>query len=189
MDILVVASYFMLGFLTGTGSVIAYGMYSLKKITKHKDALSRQAEQTQKTKEMLVASIKDRLTKAHEMTQKQFDLLAELDMPSKNSLHSKWKNQISREVRLLEDEKVSLLKSILADGFDPEIAILNESYQKERIKLSDYLKKIDKAVGSETPPPPPPPENSGTTLKKVGRFFVYSGGGSSDQSDSEEPTN
>jgi flagellar biosynthesis GTPase FlhF len=171
------------------GAILGYGMYSLKKITKQKESLLKQAEQTQKTKELLVASIKDRLTKAHEMTQKQFELLAELDMPSKNAVHSKWKNGISREVRQLEDDKVALLKSILADGFDPEIAILNESYQKEKIKLSDYLKKIEKTVGSETPPPPPPPENSGTTLKKVGRFFVYSGGGPTNTNSSEEPNN
>jgi flagellar biosynthesis GTPase FlhF len=189
MDILVLTAYFVLGFLSGVGVVLAYGMYSLKKLEKKNKMLLKQAQQEQKTKESLVASIRDRLTKAHDITQKQFELLAELDMPSKNALHSKWKNGVSREVRQMEDDKISLLRSILADGFDPEIAILNESYQKEKIKLSDYIKKIDKSVGSETPPPPPPPDNSGTTLKKVGRFFVYSGGGSNSSGDSEEPNN
>jgi hypothetical protein len=186
MDNVVVSfAYFLLGFLLGSGAVMGYGMYSLKKAAKKKQATLKALQKTQQEKQNMFESIKKRLVEAQDLTQKQFELLAELDAPSKNALHSKYKNQIIHELRKIEDEKMIILRSILSDGFDPEIAIINDRAEKEKVKLSEYLSRMDDKESGETPPPEPPPE-SGITVKKVGKFFVYSGGGAP-TSNSEEP--
>jgi hypothetical protein len=184
---------FLLGFLLGTIAgvifTIVYGMYQLKKLANSRGEKVKALEEKVKLQEAKFNSIKERLNEAQQLTEKQFELLGALDQPSKNALHSKYKNNISHEVRQLEEDKVKILRSIILDGYDPEITILNEKSEKMRIKLSEYLIKLDRQNG--VTPPPPPPENSKTTVKKIGKFVVYSGGGSSKEGkgDGEDTNN
>lgn len=187
MNVQFLIAYFALCFTAGTifgaAMFMLYGLHQLKKINA-KVKLSTSARE----KDATYQSIKDRLTKAQEMTQRQFDILAAMDAPSKNSLHSRYKNQLSQEVRELETEKSSILRSIINDGFDPEITILNEKGQKEKLKLSEYLSRVD-AADINSAPPPPPTDSGDPSIKKVGKFYVYSSSTVKPASDGSEETN
>ncbi len=81
----------------------------------------------------VAASVKDRLRKAIEITVKQ----SKID-PKKGPEFQMQHNE-------LELEKLNVLKTILADGFDPVITIRNDSEAKE-MPLSAYVQSISKGL-------------------------------------------
>lgn len=164
---------FFAGLLTATIIIVGYGMYKLRQLSKARDKIIGELQKSAQDAEKSLKNVTERLNKAREITEKQLGLLGQIDQPSKNALHSKWKNDLNHEVRKLEDEKNEILRSILKDGYDPTITILNANDQKETIKLSDYLARI--GLTKEDPAPPSDDPNG---PKKVGKFMVYSGGNS-----------
>jgi hypothetical protein len=170
---------FVLGFVIGVGLFIGYGYYQVNKIRKTKDslinALKAKAEEI-KSKE---ASIKDRLVEAAKLAQTQMDLRAQAEMPSSNSLHSRYKNGLVAEIADLEQRKIDILRTVLGDGFDPMITVVNDAGVREEIPLSEYVATAadhlaKHGYGSE-PTPPPVPTDPGQP-KKVGKFIIYNGG-------------
>jgi hypothetical protein len=79
------------------------------------------------------ASVKDRLRKAVELTAKQSKIEA-----NKGPEHQMQHNE-------LELEKLTVLKSILADGFDPVITIRFNTGDQEML-LSNYVQSITKGL-------------------------------------------
>jgi heme oxygenase len=120
------------------------------------------------------SSVRDRLRKAQELTKKQLELFSVIDMPQKNSLDGKYKQQLNEEIKNIEEEKSELLSSILNDGFDPVITVMNEHSQNESMKLSAYFKMrgLDPKKYLKQP-------SNASAPKKVGKFTVYSGGNDS----------
>lgn len=68
-------------------------------------------------------------------------------------------------VEVLEDEKVQLLESILADGLDPVISTMDASGNISNMKLSEYMS------GPARPEPRQEPK-----IRQMGKFTVYKGG-------------
>jgi ribosome-binding ATPase YchF (GTP1/OBG family) len=165
---------FMLGFVSSLITFTAYGWHRLKKTEKAKktflEELKKRADEIEKS----MAPVKDKMARVQEITKQQMDLLGMVDQPSKNSLHSKWKNGLNSQIRQLEEEKMEILKSILREGQDPVITVLNEKNERESIKLSEYMArngftletKSEKKITDGTEGEP----------KKVGRFTVHVGG-------------
>lgn len=125
------------------------------------------------------AKVKPRLDRAAEITREQAELMAQIDMPSKNSLHSKFKNGLVAEARKLEEEKSELLRSIIADGFDPQITVQLEGEGLRQMKLSEYLthQGYDVKPATKTDSEPAPGESKEEpSVRKVGNFFVIKGG-------------
>jgi hypothetical protein len=48
---------------------------------------------------------------------------------------------MNAELKRLEEEKMTILRSVLDDGYDPKLVMVNESGDRETIKLSDFVKK------------------------------------------------
>lgn len=157
--ILTVVGSILVGFGLGVIGTIAYGIYRVRQLSV---VAKKLRDSKEKEGETLAASVTERLSQVQKMTQAQFALLAQIDEPSKNALHSKYKNNLSSEIKQIEEEKASILKSILKDGYDPTITF-ESGGKKEQMKLSAYLKKAG-IVAEES-------VNSGG--KKVGKFVVY----------------
>jgi hypothetical protein len=121
-------------------------------------------------------SIKERLLKAQEITKQQLDLRAQTDMPSKNSMHSRYKNGLIGEINKLEEEKRTILESILNDGFDPIVTALDEMGNQRNISLSEFLGKTPPAENLEKDDLDISSEEITPEIKKVGKFFVIKGG-------------
>lgn len=171
---------FLLGTLLGTVCVLAYGAYHLMKLKK----LSKELEAKAKVTREKIRSIKDRLVRVQEITKLQLDLVGAIDQPSKNALHSRYKNGLNEEIKLLEEEKLEILKSILRDGFDPVITVVSES-QQESIKLSEYMAKHGFNLESDSSKTVESTSSAVATeenkpIKRVGNFAVYCGGKTDD---------
>lgn len=153
------SALFLLGFCMGVLTVFAYGLKSLKKKEqKSKDSLKKMIDEIMgdtSKKQKGIKEMQDRVNKAFDITAQQLDMLAAADGPQSNAIHGKDKNKVIAEVKRLEEEKMNLLKSVLADGYDPKLVTMNEEGEKESIKLSDFLKRkgvnFDSAATSTEP--------------------------------------
>ena len=152
--------YFLLGLIAGVGFSIAYVFYVAyrtknkleEKVKLLKEKLNQSippADEVKSNEDLLqqllntredVRSIRDRLAKAQEITRQQLDLRDQASQPSKNSMHSKWKNGLIGEINALEEEKKAILESILKDGHDPFVMVLDEETgSTKKIPLSEFL--------------------------------------------------
>lgn len=180
---------FLLGSLVGAMFVVVYGSYQMTKLTK-----TRKGELINKLKESMNAaqialltdadkgnSIRDRLMQASKIAEVQNGLRAQAEMPSKNALHSRYKNGIILQVQELEAQKISILKTVLGDGFDPLITILREGGVQEEIPLSVYVSQSETQLNSMNPPTPgTTPEATPAGPRKAGKFVIYTGGRNDD---------
>ncbi len=178
MAFVLLVSTFVLGFTVGVAFVFAYGGYKLRQMAKANTELFEKQKKKAAEQGHATESIQDRLTKVQLITKQQLELASMVDMPSKNALHSRYKNDLHHEIRRMEDDKNVIFRSILRDGHDPLVTILNASQEQETIKLSEYMIRtgIDmQGEGAAAAEPTPP-----STPKKVGKFIVYTGGNNND---------
>jgi len=173
---------FLLGFLLGIviscGFFFSYGMYQVNKMKKIKETLSAQIKAKAQEMDEKKSSIKERLVKASELANAQMAIRSQMETPSKNALHSRYKNGLVGEIQEMEAQKLDLLRTILAEGFDPMITVVNEAGAKTEMSLSAYVVEasgqLDKSHGSATPPPVP--LNNPNQSRKAGKFVVFKGG-------------
>jgi hypothetical protein len=171
---------YLLGFGMGFGAFVAYGAYQMGKLKKKKDELLEEVKRRAADLEAKSSSIRDRLAQASALAQTQADLRSQAEMPSKNSTHSKHKNGLISEIQSLEQQKLDILRTILAEGFNPLITVVHDGGTKQEVSLSEYVaaaqSNVDALAGgkrNETPAPTPSDPN---LPKQVGKFFVHKGG-------------
>ena len=166
MDALILIA-FILGFFSGALGVVIFtiivGRHALKKHLKKVD-----------TQEAKVESVGSRMKKVKDMTSEQLDLQGQASLPQKNALHGRYKNGVIGRIKELEGQKNDILKSIIADGFDPEITVIDETGVVTTIKLSEFL--AQSGVSIPTPPPASKEPTVPPSPKQVGRFMVHKGG-------------
>lgn len=168
---------FLLGFILGmtvtTALFFGYGYYQLRKLKKAKariaDEITKRISELDSKRE----SIRVRLVKAQEITQQQLDLRSQTEMPSKNALHSRYKNDLVGEIKKLEEEKLAVLRSILDDGYDPTIVVLDENGQRTELPLSHFVGHASLKQNADNPPSA---NSNPDSPKRVGRFIIVKGG-------------
>jgi hypothetical protein len=165
MDLVLMSVSFSVGMVVGAGIPLGYGFYLMRKYQRIKKRLLNNKE----TGGFDPESVKLRLLKAGDIAQQQSDLRVLIDMPSKNALHSKHKNQLIRDIAVLEGEKIAILQTIVADGFDPTIATQNDRGEREEVPLSQYIQDANAILGKNFPGAVPDP-------KKGGKLTVIKGG-------------
>ena len=139
---------FVLGFAVALVSILFYGFSTLKssevakaKVKKTESLLQQIIEKTKSIKP-LDPSVKARLEESFDITEKQLSILGMLDMPQSGPLHGKHKNLLVHELKALETKKMELLKSIVEEGHNPKLVIINsDSGERESVFLSDFLNK------------------------------------------------
>ena len=162
---------FLLGLVCGVGMFMAYGYYQLSKIKKAKSKFAENLKKKLSEFGDKTESVKTRLLKAHDLTQQQLELRAQAEMPSKNALHSRHKNGLVYEIQKLEEEKIAILKSIVDDGFDPTITVLDEAGNRQELPLSSFVNHSQLKQAEEDSP-----TTEGDNMKRVGKFVVVKGG-------------
>jgi hypothetical protein len=84
-----------------------------------------------------------KLKQAQEIAIKVDELLTSINNPSKNALHSRYKNGLIGEIKILETQKFEILESVLKDGFDPIIAAKTlETSEPVKMKLSEFIARV-----------------------------------------------
>lgn len=159
-DLLIATSFFILGFILGAVSLIATVFYAGKR------AISKKTTNTQGSKKP--GSATDRLNKVKEINNRQIDLQSYAERPQKNSLDGKYKNDLIKQIKLLEEEKTEILKSIIQDGLDPEIAVVTEDGDIKSMKLSEFMANMGIIMPSK--------KDISTQSKADKRFVVHRGG-------------
>lgn len=101
----------------------------------------------------LMGSIKERFKKVDEMIQEQLNLMSMIDGPSKGASHSRYKGEIARRIKELEESKLDIYKTILADGIDPILTAVVEG-DTSKMKLSDAVRDMELALTEADGPPP-----------------------------------
>jgi hypothetical protein len=173
---------YLLGLGMGFGAFVAYGSYQVGKLKKKRDELFEEVKKKAMDMESKTSSIRERLAEASKLAQVQADLRSQAEMPSKNSTHSRHKNGIISEIQLLEQQKLDILRTILAEGFNPVITVVHDGGAKQEVSLSEYVAAAQSTVdaiagGKPSSSTPPPTVTEGSDLpRQVGKFFVYRGG-------------
>lgn len=153
--------WFLIGFMAGILTCTAYMLYYGWKL--HKKRAQQQTETAAKS------SIEDRMKRVKEITHEQLELASAADGPQKNSLHGKSKNAAIRRMKDLDEEKTIILKSILADGHDPELTTMDEAGVISRMRLSEFMAQMGITMD--------PKENkSDRKIEQKGKFTVIRGG-------------
>ena len=139
---------FVLGFVVALVSILFYGFSTLKssEVAKAKaqktDSILQQLLEKTKSLKPLDPSVKARLEESFDITERQLSILGSLDMPQSGPLHGKHKNLLMHELKTLETRKMELLKSIIEDGYNPKLVIINsDSGERESVFLSEFLSK------------------------------------------------
>lgn len=181
-EVVAMIMMYLLGFGMGFGVFIAYGAYQMGKLKKKKDDLLEEVKKRAADLDAKSSSIKERLAQASKLAQAQADLRSQAEMPSKNSTHSRHKNGLISEIQLLEQQKIDILKTILAEGFNPVITVVHDGGTKQEVPLSEYVSAAQSNVdalagGKRNEAPPATTTDGGQDMpKQVGKFFVYKGG-------------
>jgi hypothetical protein len=101
-----------------------------------------------------VGSVAYRYSIVEDIMNRQLELAAQLEAPTKGTSHSRWKQDIQKQIMQMEEEKMDLFRSILEDGVDPVLVTMSADGQREDIKMSEALKRFD--ADNETFPPTTP---------------------------------
>ena len=86
-----------------------------------------------------IKSATEKFLKIQEITREQFELFGSTQSPSTSALHSKHKNGIAGKLKELEEQKRTVMQSILDDGLDPEILVMDETGEKKSMKMSEAM--------------------------------------------------
>jgi len=90
-----------------------------------------------------IGSIKYRFNEADKIVKKQLEIVKEVYTPNKSAAHSKWKNDLIKQVNDLEKDKIILFKSIVKDGVDPVLKLIGPDGTPEKMKMSEAIKRAE----------------------------------------------
>ena len=104
-----------------------------------KKEFRREIEELIKDAEKL-GSVKYRFKLVEEITNEQTGLIKSIDRPSASAAHSRHKNGVISRLKELEDKKADIFRSILDDGLDPMITIVDpQTGAPQKLKMSEAL--------------------------------------------------
>lgn len=163
---------FLAGFFAGSITMalmfIGYGYFTMSRLKAARDKILGDLKTKLTQDDEKRASIITRLKQAQAITEQQLDIRDATDQPSKNALHSRYKNGLIGDIKKLEEEKIAILQSILNDGFDPVISVVDENGTRQELPLSHF---VGKAAAAHLPPTQDP-----NGPKKAGKFVIVKGG-------------
>lgn len=168
---------FLIGFLVGFSSLAVPLMIWAYRINKkHKKQTIDKIQEMQKMADAQ-KSVTNRIKQVQEITSEQNDLIAQVQHPSMNAVHSKHKNGIKDRLKKLEEEKVEILQSIIKEGHDPVVAVIDPvSGEMVDRKLSEFLANHNILPGDTEQTDDMNGMQSSRKIKKKGNLYVVDGG-------------
>ena len=159
MEYVSILLVYLSGIISGIIATVVFTIYiGIKGMKKKKDAD--------------VDPIFDRMKKVKEITMEQIELQSGASGPQKNALHGKYKNGLIGRIKELEEEKNTILRSIIEDGHDPEISTVDDDGNVSKLKLSEFMA----ASGIKMDPKVPANQSTESKTKNIGKFTVIKGG-------------
>lgn len=160
MDLLSLLVVFMMGILTGAVGIVMLTLFLGKRAMDKKKSDSADKR----------VSISSRMKRVKEITNEQLELAGIAETPQKNSLDGKYKNSLISKMKVLDEEKNNILRSILEDGYDPELTTMDSSGVVSQMKLSEYMAHMGISFKSA------PKTAAEIKSEKMSKFTVYKGG-------------
>lgn len=157
-------AFFIFGMCCGVALCAGMVMYLGKQVLKTKEKSSTKT------------SLSDRMKRVKEISSEQLELTRSIDGPQKNSLHGKHKNSLVNRLKALEEEKNDILRSIIADGYDPELTTVNESGVVDKMKLSEYMAYMGITMEPSKTKEKPKADQPKPSIERLGKFTVIKGG-------------
>ena len=151
---------FAAGIFAGIGMFAIFLAYQTKRLFKDvKQDVDKQnaamQQETAKLKKQTAARqrfnqiVTHQLEEAGKIIEAQNNIATQLRQPSKNSLHSKHKNRMVGDWKILEDKKQEIFTNILKTGADPIVNVYDDTIKQTReMKLSQLMQMM----GSNTLP-------------------------------------
>lgn len=161
---------YIFGLLTGIGLCLIVLLHYSKKVIDAASDLSSSKDLTSKAKTLTVS---ERMKRVQAITEEQLSLSRSIDGPQKNSLDGKYKNSLINKTKALNDEKDEILRSILNDGFDPELSAMDESGVVTQMKLSEYMAYMGIKMKPKNKPVAQTPE---AKAERLAKFTLHKGG-------------
>lgn len=165
----------VVGVLLGAIGLLSVGYYltqkhrnkAKKNLNDALEALKKKAQEQLAQDKIYDEKVRGRLDRATDISMQQAEIMAQLQMPSKNSLHSKYKNQLVAEIKSLEEEKCAILKSIITDGYNPNVNVTLESGEHKTMPLKEYMEYLGIPTG---------PTEQELREQRKAKFTVIQGG-------------
>lgn len=132
----------------------------------------------------LMGSVKYRFTRVTEITDRQLELVTRAERPSASAAHSRHKNSIIGELKALEQEKIEIFRSILADGIDPKLSIVIDG-KPSTMKMSEAVALYDTNAGNA--PSAPQSKTETNTPRNNGLKLVHNQESNDESGSSEVP--
>ena len=101
----------------------------------------------------LMGSIKSRFKDVEELVHEQLSLMGALDTPSSSASHSKHKSDLISRIKQIEEDKLSIYKTILADGINPTLTAIIDG-DATKMTLSEAVHEMESALEKVSPLPP-----------------------------------
>lgn len=86
-----------------------------------------------------MGSVEERFSRFQTLADQQFQIVEAVLAPSASAAHSKHKSSLIKQIKALEEDKRAILQTILDDGLDVEITLIDEKGEKQKKKISDIL--------------------------------------------------
>jgi len=138
---------FLIGMIFGVAGVIVLGLTGaaiwLTSLLSTKKKYSKVEIQKIVKDAQTVGSVAYRYTIIEEIMNRQLELTAQLEAPTKGTSHSFWKRDIQDQIMDMEEEKMDIFRSILSDGLDPIFTIIGVDGGKENIKMSVAIQRYE----------------------------------------------
>jgi len=163
-------SGFISGLIAMSGVVLYIGNKHLKSKKKESGDLANELKKLTKqlgAEDPTYAAIETRMLRIKEIAQLQMELQGAADGPQRNAMDGKYKNSLMRTLKELEEEKITILNSIVKDGHDPSVNVLKADGTTEITKLSAFLAGYSSDITDE---------KNDAAVKQVGKFTVLRGG-------------
>lgn len=151
---MVVAISFFAGGFFGIVTAICIGLYLSKQDEQHikeiNDTIPKIYEKLKMEK--IKTSVRARFDQIQAITDRQISLQQSTSVPSKSASHSRWKNDLNRQILEMEKEKIKIIRSILADGVDPLITIMGNDNETVKIRMSEAITRLEAGIAEQSTP-------------------------------------
>jgi hypothetical protein len=130
---------FMVGSIFTLMLISGYVYIKANQLIKKAKAASNDLKDKLLNNSELYEKVKDRLKRLSDITQRELEIMGSMSYPSANATHSRHKNSLVSEAKALQEEKIAIMRSMVAEGLDLEMSVIDESGQSKKMKLSEFL--------------------------------------------------
>lgn len=155
LGILIATAGFVVGF------TICHFQWKATYSNMYEASLKALKDQQTANNKAVYARVRAKIGEINRIIEAQFDIWGQIDRPDKGASHSKWKRELIGRVNDLEAEKMDTFKSILDEGVDLTVSVMESNGAKHNKKMSQIVEEYN-ASKLNTPFTPKTPTKTPT---------------------------